>query len=174
MLQFADISRPGVAHKFSFGFTGQPPYLFLVFPVISVQEMFGQQEYILSAFTQRRNMQFDGIDAVKQILPELSFLYQFSQICIGGTDQPDIDIYGTDCAQTGDAPLLDSCQKLGLHGQWQVSDLIQEKCSSRSHFHSSGLGLAGIRESTFLITEELTLKQLFGYTSQVNGDEGIS
>ena len=95
------------------------------------------------------------------------------QVGIGGTNQPDIDVYRIDCPQSGDALLFDGRQQLGLHGQGQVTDFIQKQRTPRSCFHSARLGFSGIRESTFFVPEELTFEQLFRNTSQVDGNKDL-
>ena len=95
------------------------------------------------------------------------------QVGIGGTNQPDIDVYRIDCSQSGDALLFDGRQQLGLHGQGQVTDFIQKQRTPRSRFHSARLGFSGIRESTLLVPEELTFEQLLRNTSQVDGNKDL-
>ena len=96
------------------------------------------------------------------------------QVGIGGTNQPDIDVYRIYCPQSGDALLFDGRQQLGLHGQGQVTDFIQKQRTPRSRFHSARLGFSGIRESTLLVPEELTFEQLLRNTSQVDGNKDLS
>lgn len=61
--------------------------------------------------------QLDGVDAVKQVLPETAFCYPFVQVGIGGANQPYIYLNGFDGTQPCDAFLFDGGQQPCLHGE---------------------------------------------------------
>ena len=84
---------PGQAYfnNLFFVLPGQPAHLFLIFAGIPLQEILCQQEDVVSAFPQRWNMQLDGVDAIQQVLAEVSFVHQPTDVCIGGADEPHIN-----------------------------------------------------------------------------------
>ena len=173
VLKLAYIARPGILQQLVAGFAVQSGDGFMVFPVVGIQEMLGQQDDVFSPFTERRDVQLDGIDAIKQVLTKRAFVYFIQQLGVGGTNQPHIDMdrfYGT---QADNLPFLQCRQQFGLHRKRQVPDFIEEKRAARSHFHPSGLGLVGIGKGPFLVTEKLALEQLFRNASQVDGDKGF-
>ena len=71
-------------------------------------------------------MQLDGIDAIQQILAEVSFVHQPADVCIGGADEPHINGRSLRTSQTTDTTLFDGSQQFGLHGQRKVTYLVQK------------------------------------------------
>jgi len=65
VLKLTHITRPSIFQQLVTGFTVQSGDGFMVFPVVGIQKMLGQQDDVFSPFAKRRNMQFDGIDTVK-------------------------------------------------------------------------------------------------------------
>ena len=131
--------------------------------------MFSQQQDIFSPFPQRRYAEFDGIDAVEQVLPETALGHPLMQVGIGGTDQPHVD--GSRLYRPQTYNLLDGCQQFGLHRERKIADFVQKERASRSDFHPSRFGFPGIRKSPLFIAEQFTFEQLFRYASQVDGHE---
>ena len=83
-------------------------------------------------------MEFDGVDAIQQVLAEVSFVHQSTDVCIGGADEPHINGRSLRTSQTTDTTLFDGSQQFGLHGQGKVTYFIQKKRTAGCHFHTSG------------------------------------
>ena len=79
-----------------------------------LQEMVGQQEQVVSPFTQWRDAYFDGIDAVEEVLPELSVVDSRIEVGVGGTYQPHVYRVRGSGSQSGTLPLLDDRKQFGL------------------------------------------------------------
>ena len=77
-------------------------------------------------------------------------------------------------AQPTDLSLLDGGEQLGLHRQREVTYLVEKQRTACGYFHTSCLGLAGIGKGAFLVAKQLAFEQLFGDTTQVDGDERLS
>src|SRR5882724_4469707 len=92
--------------------------------------MIGQQGDILQSLVQGGNFNLDGIDTVKQVLPEPVLFYHIVQGHIGGTDQPDIDLRFLVCTNAAYSSILKYSQQFGLQGHGQVADLIEEQGSA--------------------------------------------
>ena len=158
MLQLPDITGPRVFHQLTPRLPAQPFDRFLVFPAIQPLEMIGQHQDILSPLTQRWYGYLYGIDPIEQVLPETPLAHQLTQIGVGGADQTNIDRDRFHRSQTGDMTFLYSRQQFRLHRQGQVTDLVQKERTTGGHLHPSRLRPSGIREGSFLIAEQLTLK----------------
>ena len=76
-----------------------------------------QQLNIFTPLTQWWNMQFDGINAVKQILPKLLPRYHGMNISIGRTNQSHINLQRLRSPQTNNLLLLYRRQQLRLHSE---------------------------------------------------------
>ena len=162
MLQFAHVAWPAVFQQLAFRLTGESFHFLMVFPVVSVQKM----------FRQRRDAQFDGVDAVEQVLTETSLRHPFVEVGVGGADQPHVNLCRLHRPQPHGLPFLDGGEQLGLHGQGEVSYLVEKERASRSDFHPSRLCLARIGEGPLFVAEQLAFEKLFGDASQVDGHEG--
>lgn len=55
-------------------------------------------------------MQLDGVDAIQQVLAEVSFVHQLTDVCIGGADEPHINGRSLRTSQTTDTTLFDGSQ----------------------------------------------------------------
>ena len=112
-------------------------------------------------------MQFDGVDAIEQVLPEGALGHTLVQRTVGGTDEAHIDALLLGGANACEHPLLDGTQQLGLQRHRQVAYLVEEKRTARGHLHASRLGCAGIGEGSLLVAEELALEERLGYAAQI-------
>ena len=63
--------------------------------------------------------------------PEVSFVHQPTDVCIGGADEPHINGRSLRTSQTTDTTLFDGSQQFGLHGQGKVTYLVQKKRTAR-------------------------------------------
>ena len=68
--------------------------------------------------------------------------------------------------------LLHHAQELGLQGQAQVLDLVEEERAAGGQLDLARLGLAGVGEGALLVAEQLRLQQLLGDGRAVDLDEG--
>ena len=82
-------------------------------------------------------MQLDGVDAIQQVLAEVSFVHQPTDVCIGGADEPHINGRSLRTSQTTDTTLSMAVRQFGLHGQEKVTYLVQKKRTAGCHFHTS-------------------------------------
>ena len=119
-------------------------------------------------------MEFDGVDAIQQVLAEVSFVHQPTDVCIGGADEPHINGRSLRTSQTTDTTLFDGSQQFGLHGQGKVTYLVQKKRTAGCHFHTSNFRFPCIGEGAFLVAEQLAFEQLFGNTAEVYRDKRLS
>ena len=146
----------------------QPHIAHTVFPRINLQEIFCQQNDILSTITQRWKMKLDGIQAIKEVLPECSFSHLLTQRDIRSRQNPHIypaHLIGTNALSL---PLLNHRQKFLLHRQVQISNLIQKESSAIRRLNSSFLRIPGIRKRPLLVSEKFALEKILRDTTQVD------
>ena len=80
VLKFPDVARPPVLFKVTQGFLGKTKLGTAFRDSNLIKEEAGQQSDVFFAFTQRRNMDPDDVQAIEQVFPESSrfhFLFQF-------------------------------------------------------------------------------------------------
>ena len=71
-------------------------------------------------------------------------------------------------------PRLQHPQQLGLQGQGQVPDLVEEERPPVGELEAPGLPLAGAGEGPLLVPEQLGLQQRLGDGAAVEGHEGLA
>lgn len=91
VFELAHIAGPGIAGQKLFGL-GCDGVDLLAFRLGEAgQEMPRQHHDVFTAFPQRRDIDRKDVEAVIQILAELTGLDLFPQVAVGGRDQTDID-----------------------------------------------------------------------------------
>src|SRR5205085_674095 len=91
MGQFADISRPGVSHEIAPG-GGAKIFSIQTMTLGQIgQEKIRQGQNIISALSQRRNLNIVKIEPMKKVFAKAAFLNQRWQIAIRGGDNADIN-----------------------------------------------------------------------------------
>ena len=90
IFHFADITRPGITDQFFEGLVADGMEMTAGTFVLKVDEMVQKQGDIVFSSAQGRQVQFQHIQPVEQILTKLPFGHCFFQIFVGGGDDPDI------------------------------------------------------------------------------------
>src|SRR5579862_2226842 len=91
MTEFADVTEPLTGAYYVQRRAG---YLFYIFPeeaVVMLDKMSDEGRDRLAPFAQRRNQDGGGVEAVEQVVAELTRLDHRAQVAIGSSDQSDID-----------------------------------------------------------------------------------
>ena len=89
MLELPDVPRPVVAAEELYGLLA---YGLLAQRGEGVQKVSGKERDVLGTLPQRRNVDGDDIDAIKEIFSEPSGLDQFLKVLIRGREDPDVDL----------------------------------------------------------------------------------
>ena len=98
----------------------------------------------------------------------------FPEIAVGGGDDSGVKVDDTVAAHMDDLLFLNGSQQLGLHGQAQLADLIQENGAGVGHFKIARLSaLFGPRESALIVAEQLTFQQGLRNRGAVHRHKGI-
>ena len=77
-------------------------------------------------------------------------------------------------AEPGDRPGLDRPQELGLEGEGQVPDLVQEERPARGDLEAAGPALPGVGEGALDVAEQLALEERLAQGAHVHGDENLA
>src|SRR5689334_7508587 len=100
----------------------------------------------------------NDVQTEEEILAESVLLDFFFEVFVGCRDQPDIDGNGTAASNPFDLAFLKHSEELGLCGEAQVADFVQEEGSSIGRLNSSDASLdAGC--DAFFDSEQFALNQ---------------
>src|ERR1700675_869997 len=141
---------------------GEARNTFAVALRIATEEMVRQQGDVLAAFAQRRKMDFDGIQAKKQILAETTRGRLGSHICVGGRQNADVHSPGRRRADALEFAGFQHPQKLGLQIERDVGDLVQKKRAALGKLKTPDTVVARVGEGAFHMAEELAFEQALG------------
>jgi hypothetical protein len=130
-----------------------------------------QQDDVARALSQRRERERDDRQPVIQVGPESPRAHRRRQILARRRHDGDIERLASRAAEPAHGALLEDLQQLGLHGERQEPDLVQEDRAAVRRLEQSGLGLAGIGERAALEAEELGLQQRLGNRAAVDVHE---
>src|SRR5438876_11223603 len=88
--------------------------------------MRGKLWNVVAALRECRHFEWKDIQAVEQILPESSLFDLFSQIAVGGGDDPHVHPDRGVRAEPLDLSLLNHAQKIRLHAQRKLANFVRE------------------------------------------------
>jgi hypothetical protein len=121
-----------------------------------------QQRNVFPALAQRRNADFNHVQAVKQIVAELAFGYGNLQIDVGGRDHAHVHAHLFGPADAVEAALLEHAQQIHLQLGGDIADFVEEDGSAVGHFELAALALRGAGERAFLMAEQLGFEERLG------------
>ena len=132
-----------------------------------LQEALRQRNNIFPALPQGWQADVNGINTVIKVFAEPSVPHKSLQVHICSANQADINGNWLRAAHTGNRPVLDSTEQLGLQMQRNISDLVQEQSTALRKLKLACMVCMGIGESPFYMTEQLTFKKRFCDSSGV-------
>src|SRR5216684_3374138 len=135
-----------------------------------LQEELRQRPDIIGPLPKGRHMNLNSAQAVKQIGAESAGVYGFLKIYVAGSHHTHVDRYLARSTQPVIWNSIENAQKLHLRLGIQFTDFIQEKRSVIGGFEQPLLHGVGAAECAFLVSEQLTLDEMFrqGSAIQIN------
>src|SRR5581483_6106722 len=92
--------------------------------------MRGERRDILLAVAKRRDFKRKHTEAVVEVPAEAAAFDFLTQVAIGGGDYPGIDAAGRVLADAFEFALLEDAEQLGLKGDGDFADLVEEQGSA--------------------------------------------
>ena len=126
------------------------------------QEMPGQEENVVAALAQRRQVDRHDVQPEVQVLAKSLLADHLGQVLVRRCQHAGIAGDRQRTAHADHHFLFQHSQQLGLAIEAQVADLVEKKCAARGQFELAGTGLAGIGEGAFLVPEKFAFRQRFG------------
>ncbi len=126
------------------------------------QEVVRQQRDVPFAVPQGRHLDHHHRDAIVEVLAKRPFPHRPTQILVAGRDQPDVGARGFAVSHLDEFPCLDGPQQLGLQGQADLADLVDEQCARVGQREEARPVLHGPREAAPNVAEEMAFDQRLG------------
>src|SRR2546425_13233973 len=159
VLQLSNIARPrvlrGAGHRL--GRELLRPRVLLVEPG---EEPRREEGNLLFAFPERRNADFDHIEAVVEVLSELAAGHRVLQVPIRRGDHACVNINQPVAPHPREPKVLEHMEELGLEGERQLCNLVQADRALVRILELPRLPPVRAREGALLVAEELGLEQL--------------
>jgi hypothetical protein len=86
---------------------------------VAIDEVFHQQKNLLSSLSRRRNLNWEDIQPIKQIVTERPSADSGLQVTVRCVDHPDVSVYWTRPANTFKLMLLQNTQEGNLGLGWK-------------------------------------------------------
>ncbi len=134
--------------------------------------MRGQRRDVFAALAQRREVNFDRVEAEEEVCAEAAVGDFFVEVGVGRGDDADVDPAGFRGADALHLAGLEHAQELGLLAQGDVGDFVEEEGAAFGEFEAADAVGARVSECAFDVAEELGLEGAFGQGAGVDGDHG--
>jgi hypothetical protein len=130
-----------------------------------------QDEDIVSALAQWRDLDRKDRQPKIQILAKLTFCDPLFQVAIGGGDDTHVHVKGLRPTDALELFLLQGAQDLGLQRQRQIADLVEKERPAMRQLEAARLALDGAGEGAFLVPEQLGFEKRLRDGGAIDGDE---
>ena len=91
------------------------------------EERLRDDEHVVAALAQRRQVDVDDVEAVVEVLAEAARADLLLEDAVGRGDDADVDLLGLAVADAEDDALLQRAQELHLQVERQLADLVEEE-----------------------------------------------
>jgi hypothetical protein len=126
ILQFTHIAGPVVRDRSRHAAFGEPPAFEAMFLGEAFKKVVRQDFDIPGAVAQGRHLDREDIEAIVKILAELALLDRLQQVAVRGGQNAHIHLDRFVAADALEFPLLKNAEELGLEGQRNLADLVEE------------------------------------------------
>ena len=117
------------------------------------QKELGEQDHVLAARPQRRQLERHDIEPVIQVFAEQPLLYRGREVGVGRGDDAHVDGPTDRRAEALHALLIERAQQLALQLGGEVVDLVEEQRAAFGDFEQARFGGSGVGERAPLVAE---------------------
>lgn len=135
--ELPDIAGPRLGLEQLDGFGGEGGLTDAEFAGEAEAEMAGEGGDVLGALSQGWKGDGELAEAIEEVFAEETFGEHLLQVAMGGGEDADIDGKDLVAADAGDDAFLQDTEQLGLGGERQVADFVQEHRSTLGLFESA-------------------------------------
>jgi hypothetical protein len=171
MGQFANISRPRVLLKGVERARREAPAGRV--STEAHEQMAGERWKVVEPFAQRRDLERKDGEAVVEVKTEGAVDDTLLKVAMRGGDDADVYPRHLVVADALEFAALEEAEQLGLNGERELSDLVEEERPPVRSFDAAGAGLDGSGEGAAGVSEELGLEKRLGDRSAVEHRQGL-
>ena len=124
------------------------------------QQVLDQQRDVLAALAQRRHDDMDDVEPVQQVVAEAALADERLEVAVGGGDHARAGAAHGAGAERAELAAVEHAQQLGLAGERQLADLVEEEAARARELEQALAVRARAGEGAALVAEELALDQL--------------
>ena len=127
VLQFPDVPRPLIGHHLLNSCRRKALHVLPQLLVEVGEEVVDQERNVLLALSERREMDWDHVEPVEEILTKGLFLYRLNEVLVRGGDYSNVDLDGSGGADSLELAVLEYSKELDLQWERQLADLVEEQ-----------------------------------------------
>ena len=150
--EFAHVAGPVVTHQCTLGIRQQS--------ISRLEKVLCQRQDVVATVRERRHLQFDDVEPVIEVFTETALPDGFPERCVGRRNDPDVHLAGLAGPEPLELAGLQHAQQLGLPGQGQIADLVEEQRPAVRGFEAAFARLCSPRVGACLGAEQFTLEQV--------------
>src|SRR6266567_1622487 len=135
--------------------------------------MVRKQIDVLTAVTQRRNVNLDGIQAKQEVLTEPARSRLRVHVGVGRRKYSHVDAPCGGRANAFEIARFQHTQKFRLQIQRNVCNFVEEQGAAIGEFESPDAIDASIRKGAFYMAKELTFENAFGKSARIYCHHGL-
>src|SRR2546427_6537881 len=159
ILELANVPRPAVSrqrlHRLRRNRLDGP-----VHPArVVLDEMSHEQRDVFRPVAQRRQVDRENVEAIKQVRPKLLLVDERGEVAIRRCDQSRVRAERTAAPQSLELALLEHAEELRLEIEGDLSYFVQEDCPAVGELEPSDALRDRAGEGAFLVAEQLALQQ---------------
>ena len=173
VLQLAHVARPGVGQHRGLGRRREAGEALVIFGRVLPEEFPGDDQHVVVAFAQRRQVDGHDMQAVEQVLAEAAGIDLGLRVAVGGADDADVDRRRLVLADPLDRAGLQEAQHLGLQAKIHLADFVEEQRAAIGLAGSAGAVRGGAGEGALHMAEDLAFQQVARDGGAVDGDERL-
>ena len=122
-------------------------------------EVAHQHGDVLTAVPERRHMDWEHVQTVEEVLPELLLVGKRRQVAIGRRDETRVGAQRARAAEPLELALLEHAKQLRLELERDLADLVEEHRAAIGQLEPADALSDGARERALLVTEQLALEK---------------
>ncbi len=130
-----------------------------------------QEGDVFHALAERRELEGKDVQAIVEVLAELSLLEGLRRIAVGGRQHADVHLNLLGSSEPPETTLFENPQELRLGRRRHLRHLVEEECPASRELEEPLPPSLGAGESTPLVPEDLAFEKRFGYRGAVHADE---
>src|SRR4029077_6530335 len=132
-----------------------------------------QQRNVLLPFTQWRDPNFDDVQAIKKVLPELAFADQYTQIAVRRCNSPEICL---DCLIAADSlkqTRIERTKQFHLNIAVDLTNFVDKKRPTSRFLDAADSSLHRSSKRSAFMPEKLALNELRRKSRTIEGDKTV-